>query len=39
MKVIAGSSHDAGNLALINAGASAVSKMEFNRIQSVIDGL
>lgn len=38
MKIIASSSHDAGNTALTKAGASAVcGKMEFDRIQSVID--
>jgi DNA-binding NtrC family response regulator len=40
LPVIAASSHDAGNTALIAAGASAVcGKMEFNRIQQVIEGL
>jgi CheY-like chemotaxis protein len=38
--IIAVSSHEAGNAALIRAGASVVcSKMEFNRIQEVIGGL
>lgn len=37
MKIIASPSHDAGNTALMKAGASAVcGKMEFDRIQSVI---
>ena len=36
--VIAVSAHDQGNAALVQAGASAVCcKMEFNRIQQVID--
>ena len=40
LAVIAVSSHEAGNAALIAAGASAVcSKMEFDRIQEVIEGL
>jgi len=40
LKIIAASSHDAGNAALLKAGASAVcGKMEFNRIQQVIDSL
>ena len=40
LPVIAVSSHEAGNAALLAAGASAVcSKMEFNRIQEVIGGL
>lgn len=37
LPIIAASSHDAGNAALVAAGASAVcSKMEFGRIQQVI---
>ena len=37
LKIIAASSHEAGNSALLKAGASAISgKMEFDRIQSVI---
>ena len=37
LPIIAVSSHDIGNTALIRAGASVVcSKMEFNRIQEVI---
>jgi len=37
MPIIAVSSHDAGNAALLRAGASAVcSKMEFERIEEVI---
>jgi DNA-binding response OmpR family regulator len=40
MPVIAVSSHEAGNAALVAAGASAVcSKMEFERIQQVIEDL
>ena len=40
LKIIAGSAHAAGNAALVKAGASAVcGKMEFHRIQSVIDEL
>ena len=40
LKIIAASSHDAGNTALIKAGASAVcGKMEFNRIPAVIERL
>ena len=40
LPIIAVSSHDAGNAALVRAGASAVcSKMEFDRIQQVIGGL
>ena len=40
MKIIAASSHEDGNAALVKAGASAVcGKMEFDRIQSVIDSL
>lgn len=40
LPVVAVSSHEAGNAALVAAGASAVcSKMEFDRIQSVITGL
>jgi len=40
LPVIAVSSHEAGNAALVAAGASAVcSKMEFDRIQQVIGGL
>ncbi len=38
--IITVSSHEAGNAALIRAGASVVcSKMDFNRIQEVIGGL
>ena len=37
LPIIAVSSHDAGNAALVAAGASAIcSKMEFDRIQNVI---
>ena len=37
LPIVAVSSHDAGNSALVKAGASAVcGKMEFNRIQQVI---
>lgn len=37
LKIIAASSHEAGNSALLKAGASAIcGKMEFDRIQSVI---
>ena len=40
LPIIAASSHDAGNAALVRAGASAVcSKMEFDHIQKVISGL
>lgn len=40
LPIIAVSSHEAGNTALLRAGASAVcSKMEFDRIQQVIGGL
>ena len=40
LPVIAVSAHDAGNAALVAAGASAVcGKMDFDRIQIVIDGL
>ena len=40
LKIIAASSHDAGNAALVKAGASAVcGKMEFNGIQAVIEAL
>lgn len=40
LPVIAVSSHEAGNAALVAAGASAVcSKMEFDRIQEVIEAL
>lgn len=40
LKIIAASSHDAGNTALVKAGASAVcGKMEFSRIKSVIESL
>ena len=40
LPIIAVSSHDAGNAALVAAGASAVcSKMEFDHIQDVITGL
>ena len=40
LKIIAASSHDAGNAALLSAGASTVcSKMEFHKIQAVIDRL
>src|SRR5216117_3541553 len=39
LPIIAVSSHEAGNAALVKAGASAVcSKMEFDRIQQVIRG-
>jgi len=39
LPIIAVSSHEAGNAALVAAGASAVcSKMEFDRIQKVIGG-
>ncbi len=39
LPIIAVSSHESGNAALIRAGASVVwSKMEFNRIQHVIEG-
>jgi DNA-binding NarL/FixJ family response regulator len=38
LKIIAGSSHEAGNAALVRAGASAVcGKMEFHRIAAVIE--
>lgn len=37
VKIIAASSHDAGNTALMKAGASAVcGKMEFDKIESII---
>jgi DNA-binding NarL/FixJ family response regulator len=40
LPIIAASSHDAGNAALVSAGASAVcSKMEFDHIQEVITQL
>ena len=40
LPIIAASSHDAGNAALVRAGASAVcGKMEFDHIQEVIAGL
>ena|SRR5271156_3834685 len=40
LPIIAVSSHDDGNAALAEAGASAIcSKMDFDRIQTVIDGL
>ena len=40
LPIIAVSSHEAGNAALLRAGASAVcSKMEFHHIQKVIGGL
>lgn len=40
LPVIAVSSHEAGNAALVAVGASAVcSKMQFDRIQQVIGGL
>jgi len=40
LPVIAVSSHEAGNAALVAAGASAIcSKMEFDRLQQVIDQL
>ncbi len=40
VKIIAGSAHDTGNAALVKAGAAAVCcKMEFDRIQAVIDSL
>jgi DNA-binding response OmpR family regulator len=40
LKIIAASAHEAGNTALLKAGASACcGKMEFNRIQSVIESL
>jgi DNA-binding NarL/FixJ family response regulator len=39
-KIIAASSHDAGNAALLQAGASAIcGKMEFDKIQQVINRL
>jgi DNA-binding response OmpR family regulator len=38
--ILAVSSHEAGNAALVSAGASAVcGKMEFDRIQQIIGGL
>ena len=38
LPIVAVSSHEAGNSALVRAGASAIcGKMEFNRIQEVID--
>ena len=40
LRIIAVSAHDAGNAALLKAGAGAVcGKMEFEKIQSVIDNL
>ena len=40
LPIIAASSHDAGNAALVRAGASAVcGKMEFDHIQEVITGM
>jgi len=40
LPIIAASSHDDGNAALVRAGATAVcGKMEFDRIQQVIGGL
>ena len=40
MPVIAVSSHNEGNAALLKAGASAIcGKMDFDRIQQIIDGL
>ena len=40
LPIIAVSSHEAGNAALLKAGASAVcSKMEFHHIEQVIGGL
>ena len=40
LPIIAASSHEAGNTALVRAGASAVcSKMEFHHIEQVIGGL
>jgi len=40
LPIIAVSSHEAGNAALLRAGASAVcSKMDFDHIQQVIEGL
>jgi len=40
LKIVAASSHDAGNSALLKAGASAVcGKMDFNKIQGVIDSI
>jgi len=40
LPIIAASSHEAGNAALVAAGASATcSKMQFDRIQQVIAGL
>ncbi len=40
LKIIAGSAHEAGNSALVKAGASAVcGKMEFDRIAEVIASL
>ena len=40
LKIVASSSHEMGNTALLNAGASAVcGKMNFDKIQSVIEGI
>ena len=40
VRIIAGSAHDTGNAALVKAGAAAVCcKMEFDKIQTVIDSL
>jgi DNA-binding response OmpR family regulator len=40
LKIVAASAHDAGNTALLKAGAWAVcGKMGFDKIQSVIEGL
>jgi hypothetical protein len=40
LPIIAASSHDGGNSALLKAGASVVcGKMQFDRIQQVISGL
>jgi|SRR6185369_17647015 len=40
LKIIAASSHDAGNAALVKAGASVVcGKMEFNKIQTLIESI
>lgn len=40
LQIIAASAHEAGNAALLRAGASAIcGKMEFDSIQSVIDNL
>jgi DNA-binding NarL/FixJ family response regulator len=40
LKIIAASSHDPGNAALLKAGASAIcGKMDFDKIHSVIESL